>query len=257
MTDPDPTEPGDVARLLKQRGYWQAAGSSGLRPTWERYGGTPVRSQSDDERLREAILLLQRRYGLPMTGAVDEKVWQILAGPGCGLPDNIGPAEMRADPGKWGSPHLTFQFESFLPGIPEIDQQRAWENACRTWSAVSKLSFEEVSARGDMRVICGAGDHGDDYPFDGARGVLGHAFYPSWNPTYLAGDVHIDASEAWSCAEDCPADRYDLESVFLHEIGHAVGLDHSTNSAAVMFTAYIAPRRRLHSEDIDRIRQLY
>jgi len=54
-------------------------------------------------------------------------------------------------------------------------------------------------------------------------------------------------------------DQIDLESVAVHEIGHLLGLDHSSDSNAVMYSK-IPPgtvKRDLAQDDIDGIHALY
>lgn len=48
----------------------------------------------------------------------------------------------------------------------------------------------------DLQVDFFHGYHGDGYPFDGAGGAVGHAFFPS-DPS-RAGGVHLDAEEEWA-----------------------------------------------------------
>lgn len=48
----------------------------------------------------------------------------------------------------------------------------------------------------DLQVDFLHGYHGDGYPFDGAGGAVGHAFFPS--DTAGAGGVHLDAEEKWT-----------------------------------------------------------
>jgi hypothetical protein len=50
---------------------------------------------------------------------------------------------------------------------------------------------------------------------------------------------------------------YDVETVLLHEIGHTLGLDHSSVSGAVMYATYANVRRTLHEDDIRGVTYLY
>lgn len=49
----------------------------------------------------------------------------------------------------------------------------------------------------------------------------------------------------------------DTQTVALHELGHALGLQHSGNSDAVMFAFYGGERRSLHEVDIKGMRSRY
>jgi len=75
-----------------------------------------------------------------------------------------------------------------------------------------------VAAARTVVVKFASGAHGDAYPFDGPGGVLAHTFYPvPVNPETIAGDMHLDADEAWHVGSDIA-----IYSVALHEAGHAV-----------------------------------
>lgn len=50
---------------------------------------------------------------------------------------------------------------------------------------------------------------------------------------------------------------YDLETVLLHELGHALGLDHSATTDAVMYAAYLGVRRALTLDDVFGVTTLY
>lgn len=51
--------------------------------------------------------------------------------------------------------------------------------------------------------------------------------------------------------------HYDVETVFLHENGHAAGLGHSEDIAAIMYPSYQKVNRALQQDDIDGITFLY
>lgn len=64
--------------------------------------------------------------------------------------------------------------------------------------------------------------------------------------------IEIDANRNWADPSTVPANALDLESVFLHELGHSLGLAHSFHDDAVM-RAGIKPgqsRRQLHEDDV-------
>ena len=68
-------------------------------------------------------------------------------------------------------------------------------------------------------------------------------------------DVALNTTYAWSIGGD--ENTIDVETVFLHENGHVVGLGHSGVAGAVMQSVYAGPRRVLHQDDIDGISSLY
>jgi hypothetical protein len=128
---------------------------------------------------------------------------------------------------------------------------------------------------------------GDDAAlvYGGSTGLATNAadgtFVLFWADTYMSGGTLAYAG-AWSWADgaayDCdivflsrndygsvtwssnPAGpsggRYDVQAVALHELGHCLGLGHSTRSDAVM-NAYYAGLRSLSSDEVDAIAALY
>lgn len=72
--------------------------------------------------------------------------------------------------------------------------------------------------------------------------------------------IELDASRKWSDAEEVPSDAIDLETVLLHELGHAAGLAHGWDPSAVMRAGIKpgqTPRRALTMDDANGIRALY
>ncbi|KAE9452860.1 hypothetical protein C3L33_15242, partial [Rhododendron williamsianum] len=93
-------------------------------------------------------------------------------------------------------------------------------------------------------------DHGDGHPFDGPLGILAHA----WPPT--DGRFHYNADETWS-ADPTPG-AFELETVALHEIGHLLGLGHSSVPDAIMYASIgQGVAKGLHGDDIQGIKALY
>ncbi len=50
---------------------------------------------------------------------------------------------------------------------------------------------------------------------------------------------------------------FDLETVAIHELGHAIGMGHSTDNTAAMYPAYITTRQAVNADDTSGIRTIY
>lgn len=109
----------------------------------------------------------------------------------------------------------------------------------------------------DIRIGFFQGDHGDGEPFDGVLGTLAHAFSPS------NGRFHLDGAEDWVVSGDVTksslSTAVDLESVAVHEIGHVLGLGHSSVEDAIMYPTISSRTRKVNlaNDDIEGIQQLY
>ena len=88
------------------------------------------------------------------------------------------------------------------------------------------------------------------YPFDGASGVLAHAYFPS------DGRAHFDEDETYT---HNTASGTNLLWVAVHEFGHSLGLQHTNVQGAIMYPYYTGyvPNMQLHSDDIAGIQSLY
>jgi hypothetical protein len=145
---------------------------------------------------------------------------------------------------------ITTPLGDFLPAGYQAEIQRAFD----TWAAVADLTFINVADGGgainydpvaDIRI--GALD------IDGPSSVLAFNYYPPVNGLYAAGDMILDRTENWTY----DGTGIDLFSIVLHELGHALGLGHSTDPGAVMYPYYSGTVTGLHADDIAGIQYLY
>jgi len=91
--------------------------------------------------------------------------------------------------------------------------------------------------------------------FDGQGGIIAHASYPgASSPSF----VHFDGDEQWTVS-DGTSNKYSLLPVALHEVGHVLGLKHSTDANAVMYEKYNknSSSIQLSDDDVAGIQQLY
>ena len=82
-------------------------------------------------------------------------------------------------------------------------------------------------------------------------------WYDSMTGILSESDVDINANYSWN--NGAASGAYDVQSVFLHEMGHSVGLGHSEYSNAVMYRYVYTNtlRRSLASDDINGVKYLY
>ena len=68
----------------------------------------------------------------------------------------------------------------------------------------------------------------------------------------MAGDVHFDETDDWT-------DETALYNVALHELGHSLGLGHSDDSNAAMFSGLHLDGKEISigQDDVNGIRALY
>ncbi|MCI0460235.1 MAG: matrixin family metalloprotease, partial [Gemmataceae bacterium] len=92
--------------------------------------------------------------------------------------------------------------------------------------------------------------------FDFGSSVIATAdIPPPQNNFSVAGDITLNTGQ-WFVQGGAPG-GYDLWTVMSHEFGHALGLEHSSISAAQEYAFYTGIKWGLHSDDIAGIRNVY
>lgn len=162
----------------------------------------------------------------------------------------------------WDHRIITYFFQNGTGDLAGDTEHQAIRDGFALWSAQTNLRFLEVcnAADADIVLLWGSLNHGDSGPFDGAGGVLAHTLGgpPPNGFGAQAGDIHFDDGETWTSAtRNNNAQPIDLVTVAAHEIGHALGLDHTNISGSLMLSNYTGSHRFLGSDDIAGIRSLY
>ncbi|XP_052169245.1 metalloendoproteinase 4-MMP-like [Oryza glaberrima] len=146
----------------------------------------------------------------------------------------------------------------------------ALRSAFARWADVIPMRFQEAERydAADIKVgfylytdgrcdgcACIDSDDDDD-DGDDCEGVLAHSSMPE-----KSGQIHLHAAHRWTVnlAADTAPLAVDLESVAAHEIGHVLGLDHSSSRSSMMYPFISCRERkvRLTTDDVHGIQELY
>jgi hypothetical protein len=137
--------------------------------------------------------------------------------------------------------------------------QSQFLKGAQAWAQQTNLNFALVSDNGSP-IGSGSSEQGD--PNMGDIRIGGYSFGNSYlaaanlpppvNNYSIAGDIEFNTAATWNINS-----AYDVMTVALHEIGHALGLRHTTVLSAAMFGSYTGIKQSLSSDDIAGIRAIY
>jgi hypothetical protein len=145
----------------------------------------------------------------------------------------------------------------------------AWQNAflkaAQAWAAQTNINFAVVpdngAALGSGNYEQGDPGYGDirisGFDYGSSDPTLASAFYPPPSNNYsIGGDIlfNLDVNSGWTMAM---GGGTNVQTVAEHEIGHALGLGHSTVGGVVMWQYYTGYKVNLYSDDIAGIRNVY
>jgi peptidoglycan hydrolase-like protein with peptidoglycan-binding domain len=203
-----------------------------------------------------ALRALQRRNGLAETALLDAETVELIHRPRCANTD----ADRRDHSGekfartsstpRINNSTITWKILNSDDGIALSDATGAVRTALNIWGREMDVTFRQESST-----------TATDITFKFAQistpsnALAGTSFS---NPPVIT----FDTDQRWSFTGAVPSDGFDIATVALHEVGHALGLEHSSIMSpepAIMRTS-ISPRsiqRSLAGDDRTAIRTLY
>lgn len=134
---------------------------------------------------------------------------------------------------------------SFLPAGFEDEVRRAFD----AWEAVANIDFVEVSDSGIVDIRLGGNF------IDGGSGTVGTAFTTFFPGQIVNVDIQFDTAENWTLGTTSGSTIGFFE-VATHEIGHAIGMGHENDVAAIM-NAFIGGATNLTTDDINAAVTIY
>lgn len=220
-----------------------------------RYGYLPADVDPEGEDLEAALEDFQLFMDLEPTGEADEATLEAMAAPRCGVPDRVGTgmASWTYIGSRWEGV-TTLKWYLHSPGpFTQAEMAGVMVNAFSMWDATNiPITFVETAVQAEAHIVI----FWNTSP--GAN--LAYAWQPPVPGEALvgtnAGDITFDSNDSWSLVDPTANPPYSILAAALHEIGHAIGLNHSAVGTAVMFPTLVG-NIVLDADDVTGIETVY
>jgi len=126
--------------------------------------------------------------------------------------------------------------------------------AFKAWEGAADLSFHKVEDAQEADIVIGA--QGEPVGRAFANVAYGSEAKGNIRPIQEAL-VCLNPEKKWKIGFDGNTDVYDLRYTLIHEIGHAIGLDHPGPEGQIMAFRYTEAFAHLQAGDLRGIRELY
>ncbi|CAK8536944.1 unnamed protein product [Lathyrus sativus] len=215
----------------------------------EQYGYLDSFTSNSDSIDESSLIQFQKYFNLTPTGQFDRSTYNILTKPRCGVADIVN--ETTSFKPWWTGKELKYGFHPM--NHVKDNLKSLFQDAFNRWSNVTGLNFTEtmVFKDSDIRIAF--------LKFDGEGGRVGGTFI---NNNSHFGVMFFDLEEQWVLSSKSVVIKeggVDLESFVMHQIGHLLGLEHSSVEEAVMYPI-VLPKQKIelvNDDDLQKIQQIY
>ncbi|KAJ1389889.1 PGBD-like superfamily [Sesbania bispinosa] len=221
-----------------------------------------------DQNTISAIKTYQQYFNLPVTGKLDNDTSLHISLPRCAVPDmnfNYAFNENESWPkGKqWfpaGTKTLTY---GFLPASNiSRNEIQVFRDAFKRWSQTTRVMnlTETTYDKANIKI----GFYNFSEGVDDA--LVGFSIIQSQPDSGVkTGEMRLDDTKYWVLPSDnyswsFKEEQFDLETVAMHQIGHLLGLEHSSNEDSVMYPTILPSQQRkvlITDSDNKTVQQLY
>lgn len=139
-------------------------------------------------------------------------------------------------------------------GIARTELRKEAAAAFRVWEDAADISFIPVDDPDQADILIGAQGQPTGRAFASVDYQAGD--YDDVKPIHQAR-VCLNPEQPWKVGFDGDTDVYDIRYTLVHEIGHAIGLDHPGPSGQVMSFRYTEQYQDLQPGDLRGVEQLY
>jgi len=183
-------------------------------------------------KLAETIKKFQAFNGLKDDGDCGPITSQLLLyAPRCGC-DDVQRSGLCRFPHK----DVRWWHDMSFSGLSSEEVQRAYKAAWKVWNNVCGLAAIETGSKSLANVYAHA------RRIDGGGGTLAWSYLSCGADEDTQLEQRYDTSESWGYRS--------FRRVAIHEIGHALGFDHSPNRSSIMYAYSNADVNELSAEDI-------
>jgi len=151
----------------------------------------------------------------------------------------------------WQAPAIRVALSGAAPSsqLTAEASSEAVARAVASWNALPEMKRRFVASTAPSPEIVIEFCRGT---WKNATGLLAHTEFVAAPATGVISTATIQVNECdfeFLAPDEVFEGKYDLESVLAHELGHALGLDHSDDAEALMFTSTGNARQRLPNRD--------